>query len=187
MKQTELITRARQGDGAAWAELIGEYQEAVFRLAYLLTGEADEAEDVAQEALIRAYYALDQFDQNRALRPWLLRITANTAHNRRRAVGRYLTVLRRWFLADPDALTTTVPDSATAHWEAHTLWQAVRKLSKTDQEIIYLRYFLELSVEETADALEIPTGTVKSRLSRAMGRLRTVVERDFPALAEGRG
>jgi RNA polymerase sigma-70 factor (ECF subfamily) len=187
MDQPELITRARRGDEAAWATLVGQYQEVVFRLAYLLCGDADEAEDVAQEAFIRAYYALDQFDDARPLRPWLLRITANLAHNRRRAVGRYLAALRRLFQADPDALVAALPETATQEWEAQTLWQAVRRLNKADQEIIYLRYFLELSVDETAASLQIAPGTVKSRLSRAMDRLRTVVERDFPALAEGRG
>jgi RNA polymerase sigma-70 factor (ECF subfamily) len=117
----------------------------------------------------------------------LLRITANLAHNRRRAVGRYLAALRRLFQADPDALVAALPETATQEWEAQTLWQAVRRLNKADQEIIYLRYFLELSVDETAASLQIAPGTVKSRLSRAMDRLRTVVERDFPALAEGRG
>jgi RNA polymerase sigma-70 factor (ECF subfamily) len=70
------------------------------------------------------------------------------------------------------------------HWKATTLWQAVRRLSITDQEVVYLRCFLELSVEETAQALGIASGTVKSRLSRALDRLRGVVEREFPGLRE---
>jgi RNA polymerase sigma-70 factor (ECF subfamily) len=62
------------------------------------------------------------------------------------------------------------------------LWQAVRRLNSVDQEVIYLRYFLELSVAETAETINIAPGTVKSRLSRALERLRRVVEREFPSL-----
>ncbi len=61
----------------------------------------------------------------------------------------------------------------------------MRRLSRTDQEIIYLRYFLDLSVAETAEVLEVAPGTIKSRLHRALGRLRAIVEREFPSLAEG--
>jgi RNA polymerase sigma-70 factor (ECF subfamily) len=69
-------------------------------------------------------------------------------------------------------------------WKANTLWQAVRRLNGTDQEVVYLRCFLELSVEETAHALNVAPGTVKSRLSRALDRLRRVVQEDFPGLGE---
>jgi RNA polymerase sigma-70 factor (ECF subfamily) len=64
------------------------------------------------------------------------------------------------------------------------LWQAVRRLSQPDQEIIYLRYILDLSEAEAATALDVAPGTVKSRTHRALGRLRAVVEREFPALRE---
>jgi RNA polymerase sigma-70 factor (ECF subfamily) len=70
--------------------------------------------------------------------------------------------------------------------EASHLWKAVQTLSLPDQQIIYLRYFLELSVAETAQALAIPEGTVKSRLSRALERLRGIIRQDFPVLIEGR-
>jgi RNA polymerase sigma-70 factor (ECF subfamily) len=72
-------------------------------------------------------------------------------------------------------------------WETQTLWQAVRQLSLIDQEIIYLRYFLELSVAETTEATGIAPGTVKSRLHRALERLRKVIAAEFPALQEKRG
>lgn len=161
------------------------HQEAVFRLAYLFSGDADEAEDIAQETFIAALRALPRFDTTRPLRPWLLRITANMAHNRRRSVGRYLAALRRAVLADPPPESTAEAESAR-RWESQTLWEAVRHLSAVDQEVIYLRYFMELSVNETAEVLKVEPGTVKSRLSRALDRLRGVVQRDFPLLYEGR-
>lgn len=185
MSESSLIARARGGDGAAWEALVRQHQEAVFRLAYLLLGDPADADDAAQEAFIRAYRALDRFDTERPLRPWLLRIAANVARNRRRAAGRYLAAIRRLLVATPDPILGAEPASAAA-WEAEALWQAVRRLGHADQEIIYLRYFLELSEAETADTLGVARGTVKSRLHRALGRLREVVEREFPVLREGR-
>ena len=117
------------------------------------------------------------------MRPWLLAITANRARNRRRAVGRYAAALRR--LIVPEAGESPALE-AHSRIEAQALWQAVRRLSAADQEVIYLRYFLELSVSEAAEAMSVEPGTVKSRLSRALGRLRDVVDRDFPLLSEGR-
>ena len=185
MTEIELVVRARKGSEAAWEALTREHQAAVFRLAYLLLGDADEAEDVAQDAFIRAYRALDRFDQNLPLRPWLLGITTNLARNRRRSAGRYLAAMRRWVQALPAPVTYAEFENA-AEWEAEILRQAVRRLSATDQEVISMRYFLEMSEAETAQALGVAQGTVKSRTHRALGRLRAVVEREFPGLREER-
>ena len=188
MSEVDLIRQACQGDQEAWSALVRQHQEAVFRLAYLLLGDADEASDVAQESFIRAFQTLgSHFDMERPLRPWLLRITTNLAHNRRRSVGRYLAALGRFFWADESRGVAPGPgDEQLPQWEAQALWQAVRRLDQADQEIIYLRYFLELSVAETAETTGIAPGTVKSRLHRALSRLRTVVETAFPALQEER-
>lgn len=181
MSEADLILRARQGEGAAWETLVQSHQEAVFRLAYLLLGDAGDAEDVAQETFIRAFRFLPQFDSSRNWRPWLLSIAANLARNRRRSAGRYFAHLRRFAIQSPDAISDPEREAARLA-SARTLWLAVRQLDPADQEIIYLRYFLELSVDETAEALHVAAGTVKSRLHRALKRLRDRVERDFPAL-----
>jgi len=179
-----LISRARQGDQAAWEALVREHQQPVFRLAYLLLGAADEAEDVAQETFVRAFRALDRFDVERLARPWLLSIATNLCHNRRRSIGRYLAALRR---ASEEPVSYNSLGEGTEHqWEAETVRQAVRRLNPAEREIVYMRYFLELSEAEMAGALQVPPGTVKSRLHRAMARLRSVVDRDFPALREER-
>ncbi len=183
MDEIDLSTRAQQGDAVAWEHVVRRHQEAVFRLAYLLVGDADDAEDVAQETFIRAFGALDRFDTSRPLRPWLLRIATNLARNRRRAIGRYLAAARRMLLATPEAVEN-IEGQSSQNWEAQTLWQAVRRLNSVDQQIIYLRYFLDLSEAEMATTLNIASGTVKSRLHRAMQRLRSVVEREFPGLRE---
>jgi RNA polymerase sigma-70 factor (ECF subfamily) len=178
-----LISRARQGDQAAWETLVSQHQEAAFRLAFLLLGDADEAEDAAQEAFIRAFRFLHRFDPARPLRPWLLRITANLAHNKRRAIGRRLAALQRLVHRIPPGSTTQEPsEESLPGSDADVLWKAIRRLSATDQEIIYLRYFLELSVAETAEAVGVAPGTVKSRLSRALNRLQQVIEREYPSL-----
>ena len=183
--EAELIIGARQGDDEAYETLVRQHQEAVFRLAYLITGDADEAEDVAQETFIRAFRDLHRFDISRPLRPWLLRITRNTALNNRRSLKRYLTTIRRFLMETADSVSDAEAEY-TRQWEARTLWQAVQQLNQSDQEVIYLRYFLELSVQETAAIIEVAPGTVKSRLSRALSRLRQVVQQEFPLLYEGR-
>jgi RNA polymerase sigma-70 factor (ECF subfamily) len=181
--EQEQIIAARAGDEAAWVGMVRRHQEAVFRLAYLLLGDADAAEDVAQEVFIRAYRALARFDAGRPLRPWLLEITRNLCHNWRRALRRYAAALGRFMQSTP-AASVDPTAQAMDQWQAEMLWQAVRRLRKADQEIIYLRYFLELPVEETAQALQVAPGTVKSRLARALERLRTTVEQEFPGLRE---
>ncbi|RPJ43239.1 MAG: RNA polymerase subunit sigma-24, partial [Chloroflexi bacterium] len=79
-EEGDWVRAACQGDAQAWEQLVQIYQQPIFRLAYLLLGDADDAEDVAQETLIRAYRSLGSFDPSRPLRPWLLRITANLSH-----------------------------------------------------------------------------------------------------------
>jgi RNA polymerase sigma-70 factor (ECF subfamily) len=183
LDEANLISRATAGEAAAWEPLILAHQEAVFRLAYLLLGDPDDAEDIAQETFLRAWNHLEHFDRSRPLRPWLLRITGNLARNRRRFAGRYVTALLRSARAEPAA--AALEESSAKRLESEQLWRAVRRLEASDQQIIYLRYFLDLSVSETAETLEMAEGTVKSRLHRALERLRTVIQRDYPAKGDG--
>ncbi len=185
MLETEAVARAQQGEAAGWDQIVSTHQAAVFRLAYLLLGDADEAADAAQETFLRAYPALARFDAARPLRPWLLRIAANLARNRRRAVGRYLAALQRAFAAEPErGRPPLVEQLAAQQAEAQALWQAVRRLPTADQEVVYLRFFLELPEAELAAALGVAAGTVKSRLHRSLKRLRGVVDAHYPELRE---
>jgi len=181
LTEAQQIIQARQGDHAAWEALMRAHQEPVFRLAYLLLGDPDEAEDIAQETFLRAYKALRRFDTDRPLRPWLLRIASNLAHNRHRSIGRYLSALTRFARQNPDHIKSTTMNPEE---ESQTLWQAVKKLTRPFQEVVYLRYFLDLSENEMAETLDIPAGTVKSRLHRALIKLRGIIERDYPELKE---
>lgn len=185
MQEKELIQRARHGDNAAWADLVRLHQQAVFRLAYLHLGDAAEAEDAAQDCFIRAFRGLRSFDDERPLRPWLLRIVSNMARNRRRSAGRYWAALQRAVRDEP--ITADGPTRGTeTKQQSEELWKAVQKLPSKMQSVLYLRYFLELSVDETAQALEIAEGTVKSQTHRALDRLQTIIRTEFPGLQEGR-
>lgn len=180
--EAALVAGAREGDEIAWLRLVSAHQEALFRLAFLVLGSsfsAADAEDVTQEAFVRAYLNLDKFDDSRPLRPWLLGIAANLARNRRRSAGRYWAALKRWWLQNDETAAAPAHEIPS---ESRELWQAVQDLSRQAQEVIYLFYFLELSEAETAAALDVPAGTVKSRLYRARQQLRAVIARDFPAL-----
>src|SRR5262245_41471553 len=101
VSEDELIERVLAGDATAWPPLVSAHQESVFRLAYLLLGDAAEAEDVAQETILKAGQALGRFDRSRPLRPWLLQITRNLASNHRRTAHRRLAALQRWWAIAP--------------------------------------------------------------------------------------
>ncbi|HAV77003.1 MAG TPA: RNA polymerase [Anaerolineae bacterium] len=183
MDESTLIRRARTGDADAWEPLVSAHQDAVFRLSYLLLGDPDDAEDVAQETFLRAWNHLDRFDTARPLRPWLLSIASNLASNWRRSAGRYLSALTRAFRYEPPP--ASIEETSAQRMQASGLWKAIQTLNTADQQAVYLRYFLDLSVADTADALQIAEGTVKSRLSRALKKLQNIIREDFPILIEG--
>lgn len=184
MDEATLIRRALTGDASAWEPIVLAHQQAVFRLAYLLLGDTDEARDAAQETFVRAWRSVGRYDPSRPLRPWLLRICSNLAANRRRSLARHLAALVRKAEVEPRPPGTE--DLSARQIEAQQLWQAVRRLDTSDQQVIYLRYFLELSVAETAETLQSAEGTVKSRSHRALERLRTIIRREFPVLGDER-
>jgi RNA polymerase sigma-70 factor (ECF subfamily) len=176
-----LIDQARRGDAAAWEVLVRQHQEVAFRLAYLLLGDVGDAEEVSQDAFVHAFLALDRFDGERPFKPWLLQIVRNLAKNRLRSLSRYWQMVQRWRQVQKPA----VEPAPVSQDEAALLWQAVQKLRPAAQEIIYLRYFLEMSEAETAVTLNVPSGTVKSRLHRALKQLKVVIKVDFAELYDG--
>lgn len=179
LEDATLVERARQGDVDAYGVLVRRYQDVATRAAYLILGDAAEVEDSAQEAFVKAYYALARFQAGRPFRPWLLRIVANEAHNRRAADGRRATLAVRVAETHPAAEGGPSPEAAALRTERQTaLLRALAALSADDRLVISERYFLDLSEAEMAEALDCPRGTVKSRLSRALGRLRAALGGD---------
>src|SRR5216683_414050 len=157
----DLFTRAQRGDKVAYEEIVRRYQEVAFRTAYEITGSSADAEDAAQEGFVKAYRALATFRTGAEPRPWLLRIVANEARNRARSAGRrHQLELRLAERFRPGDAAPCPEAAAVAAEESKRL----------------LGFVNELSGEETAAALGIPEGTVKSRLSRALARLRERVE-----------
>ncbi len=172
-QDAELIGLAKDGDVRAYGELVDRYRDLAFRTAYLITRSAADAEDAAQDAFVKAYYALERFRAGESFRPWILRIVSNEAKNRTRSARRRegLALHAAWDRPSGDAAPS--PEAAVIDREtAEELLEALAGLKEDDRLIIAYRYFLQLSEAETATALDIRPGTVKSRLSRALARLR---------------
>jgi RNA polymerase sigma-70 factor, ECF subfamily len=171
-EETELVRRARRGDASAYEVLVRRYQRIAHRTAYLIAGKA-EADDAAQQAFVKAYRALARFDPSRPFRPWLLRIVANEARNLRRSAGRRAGLeLTLSAEPEPEPVAPSPEHESMARERRQALLQAMSQLSEGDREVLGLRYFLDLSEAEMVEAMGVPAGTVKSRLSRAMERLR---------------
>jgi len=173
LDDAELIERAKGGDHDAYGDLVRRYQDVAFRTAYVVVGTAAEAEDAAQEGFLKAYRALNRFRPGAPFRPWLLRIVANEARNRRVAAGRRPTLALSAAADRPSGDTALTPEAAAlAGEQRQELFAALETLREDDRAVIAYRFFLDLSEAEMAAALDCARGTVKSRLSRALDRLR---------------
>jgi RNA polymerase sigma factor (sigma-70 family) len=155
--------------------LVRRHQALAFRAAYLITGDAADAEDAAQEGFIKAYYHLSRFRPGAPFRPWLLTIVANEARNRRSATARRLDLVARAGAQGGEAEEPSPERSLLAGERRAQLLAALNRLREEERLAVTCRYFLDLSEAEMAATLGCPRGTVKSRLSRALGHLRGVL------------
>jgi RNA polymerase sigma factor (sigma-70 family) len=172
--EQELVLRSQHGDVRAFEQLIEPHREVMFRVAYLIVRNAADAEDAAQDALIKAWRAVGRFRREAPVRPWLLTIAANEARNRRRAAGRRERLALR-AAASPSGEAAPSPEELTvAAAERRRLLEALEQLPEGQRLVLECRYLLSLSEEETAAALHIRRGTVKSRAARAIEELREV-------------
>ena len=159
----------------AYETLVHRHQGIAFRTAYVVTGTAADAEEAAQDAFMKAYRALGRFRSGAPFRPWLLRIVANEARNRRRSAGRRASLAMR-LAEEPSGDAAPSPEATLLDRERReALLTAIGHLREDDRLVIACRYFLDLSEEEMATTLGWRRGTVKSRLSRALDRLREEV------------
>jgi RNA polymerase sigma factor (sigma-70 family) len=168
--EQQLIVAAKRGDAQAFARLIAEHQQVAFRAAYLILGSEAEAEDACQEACVKAWLALVRFRRGATFRPWFVQIAVNEARNRRRGAGRRAGLALRVAVADDPV--ASAENEALAAVERKRLLAGIAELREEDQLAIAARFFLGLSESEAATVLGLRRGTMKSRLSRALGRLR---------------
>ncbi len=181
LEDRELVERVKRGDVDAYETLVRRHQSVAFRTAYLVAGSAADAEDAAQEGFLKAFYAIDRFHSDAPFRPWLLAIVANEAKTRLRSASRRRTLALRLAGGRLDGDAAPSPEEAAlARSEEERLLRALGELADDDRLVIGYRYFLELSEKETALALGVRRGTVKSRLSRALRRLAAALEREAP-------
>ena len=181
VSEEDLIEAAGRGDQEAYGELVRRYSATAHRAAVLITGPAD-AEDAVQEAFVRAFYALASFRHGASFKPWLLTIVKNCARTKARSRLRQARLTDRLSRSQLPAFTLAlqpVPsaESTALRAEDHSqLITALASLSESARLVITCRYLLDLSEAETAQVLGWPVGTVKSRLSRALGRLRAKLD-----------
>jgi RNA polymerase sigma-70 factor (ECF subfamily) len=165
-REAALVRDAQRGSTEALEELFRRHWRRSHRAAYLVIGDAAAAEDIAQESFLAAVRALDRFDRARPFGPWLHRITVNRAIDYARARA-----LRR------EGMLVADEGEAPAGGEiSDELVAALALLSPEHRAVIVLRYVLEYTPGEIARMLELPRGTVNSRLRRGLDRLRPAVE-----------
>lgn len=179
LDETDLLAAARQGDRVAFGRLVRLYQRRAYAAAYDLVRNRDDALDLAQESFARAFRAMDRFIPGMPFYPWLYRIIRNTCLN-------HLKRKRRHGETSLDSLMECGFDvhddgpepirSAELSDLRQSVQDAMRQISPEHQEILRLRHFLEMSYADIADSLEIPPGTVMSRLHAARQSLRRVME-----------
>lgn len=163
VQEKEWLLLARGGDVEAFAPLVAAHQRVVYRIALRITGNPQEAEDVAQEAFVRAFERLDRFDPARPFAPWLYRIVHNLALNRVRR-DRTPAVLGDWL---EDERGTGPEAAAIAAETLERLRQAIAGLPENYRRVIVLRHFEGLSYQQMCAALGVPLSDVKSWLFRA--------------------
>jgi RNA polymerase sigma-70 factor (ECF subfamily) len=165
----DLVKHAQAGDGEAFAALFEQYKNLVYKTAYLILGDAYEAEDALQEVFLSVHKSLNSFDPRKgAFTTWLYRVTFNFCLNHRRK-------RHHSSLEDISAIPATdFPGAQLA--EDDSLLQATRSLSDKQHAVLILRYYWDLPYAEIASILDIPLGTVKSRLDLALKTLRKILD-----------
>jgi RNA polymerase sigma-70 factor (ECF subfamily) len=177
LDDTSLLTRALDGDNAAYGELVRRHQAAALRVAAVVSGSTEEAKDIVQEAFVSAHRSLASYRGTGELRSWLLRIVANHARNNVR--GRVRRLRRDDRHAALELRADVAPDELVERRAEHeAVTRALTALRIQDREVLGVRFVAGLSEREAAFVLGVPPGTIKSRTSRALARLRELLESD---------
>lgn len=174
----QLVQRARAGDAAAFGELVTRHSTSALRVATVVLGTTDSAADAVQDATIKAWRAKNRIDPDRGFRAWYLKIVANVARNDRRSRSRRAALAVR--ASTVRSLSAITPETvAVTASEREVVVRAMNRLSPGDRLVVALRFFEDMTQAEIAHVLGCPTGTVKSRLSRALAKLRHALPDDW--------
>jgi RNA polymerase sigma-70 factor (ECF subfamily) len=175
--EAELVRRAQKGDDAAFEMLVSEYQSFAFNLALRVLGNEQEAEDMAQEAFVRAWLALPAFRGQAKFGTWLYRIVTNLCYNRLPGLRReFAAIGEEDILAHPDGRTGNVSDRLENRERREWLHRQIDLLPEAYRLLLSLRYQQGLPYEEIASVTGQPLGTVKTGLFRAKERLRSALQ-----------
>jgi RNA polymerase sigma-70 factor (ECF subfamily) len=198
LDESALIERTLAGDAAAFDQIVLQYQDMVFNLSYRLLGNRDEAVDLSQDVFLQVYRKLGTFRRDASLRTWLYRIVINLSKNRRRWWSRRFSEMTAlsidevesgtssaWELQAPVNGSLVPPDEALERKEAgELLRQAIDRLPFDQRTVLLLKEIEGLPYDEIGATLDIPLGTVKSRLARARKALRDDLDPKLFGLAD---
>ena len=178
----ELIRRCRAGDGAAWEEIVRTYSRRIYNLAFRFTSRADAAEDLTQEVFIRVYRSLEQYDPKQGdLQNWLMRLARNLIIDDYRRRQRAPQDAHAEDIEDHTYHLRSAGGSAQRELERQEIGKqvqaAIDRLSPDLRTCVILRDIEELSYQEIVDLLQIPEGTVKSRINRGRIELAKILRR----------
>lgn len=171
------IARFVAGETSSFGALMKRYQQRAYAIAISLTGNHDDAMDAVQKAFIRVYRALPRFRRGEPFFPWLYRIVRNAALNQRRDERRHRGEVPLEWVRRADGRPTPLAETMAADLRRR-LWAAIEDLAVEQREIFLLYHFQGLKYREIATTLDIPLGTVMSRLHSARQQLRRVLEEE---------
>lgn len=178
----ELVRRARSGDGVAWEEIVSSFSRRIFNLAYRFTSSIEAAEDLTQEVFVRIYKTLDQYDPKQGdLSNWLMRLARNLVIDDYRHRQRNPQNSMADAVDDHQYHLRAVGTSAQKELERRELaaqvQEGIDKLPPDLKTCVILRDIEELTYQEIVDVLQIPEGTVKSRINRGRIELAKILRR----------
>lgn len=175
MEELQLVERARAGDGRAFAALVRMHERSLYATAYAITRSGWDASDAAQEAFAEAYDKLGTLRDPLRFKAWLTRILVNKCNAGLRRRKREVVTDR---LPEPDAFTYVGREQGI------DLMNAVQGLDDEFRQVVALRYFRDMRIDEIAAVMDCPAGTVKSRINRALGKLGVVLREGRMEVAE---
>lgn len=185
-----LIKKARRGDGRAFSMLIENHERFVFNVVYRITGNAEDARDVSQEAFIKAFKNFESYDESSAFSTWLYRIAVNTAIDYIRKRKKENSISFEDYIVDEKNQKgdSGIEEKVISKEGVKNIISAVNMLDDEFKTVVVLRDMEGMDYKEISDITGLPLGTVKSRLSRGRGKLRQMIEKfNLKPETEGRG